>query len=167
MSDLTKEQLKEGKKVLEGPSIYFWVLAVLTGIAFLTQNSSDFLSKGLNFGWVTIGLPGTSTIGIFVALYVAALIGLHMRKSWAVPVGRAGLVVSMVIFFPVGTIFGAILWKRFNDPTAKRYLDYKIDGAATDEAATTAKTTAAGGATAEIRTAGIAPEEKPDSKPEE
>jgi hypothetical protein len=32
----------------------------------------------------------------------------------------------MVIFFPVGTIFGAILWKRINDPIAKRYLNYPV-----------------------------------------
>jgi hypothetical protein len=30
----------------------------------------------------------------------------------------------MVVLFPVGTIFGAILWKRFNDPVAKKYLNY-------------------------------------------
>ena len=52
--------------------------------------------------------------------------GLYVRKAWAVPVGRAGLVVTMVIFFPVGTIFGAIVWKRYNDPIAKMYLNYKL-----------------------------------------
>jgi len=35
------------------------------------------------------------------------------------------LVVSMVFFFPVGTIIGAILWKRFNYPLSKKYLDYE------------------------------------------
>jgi len=69
-------------------------------------------------------LPSPNTSFIFVALFVAALVGLYIRKGWAVPVGRAGLVVSMVIFFPVGTIFGAILWKRYNDPEAKKYLNY-------------------------------------------
>lgn len=150
MSDLTKEQLEEGKKILEGPTIYFWVLAVIAGIGILSQNSIDLLSKGINFGWVSIGLPGSNSIWIFAALYVAGLVGLHMRKSWAVPVGRAGLVVSMVVLFPIGTIFGAILWKRINDPIAKRYLGYKIDEPAT--AATAEKTT-------------IASEEKPEEKP--
>ncbi len=50
-----------------------------------------------------------------------------MRKPWAVPLGRAALVVTMVIFFPVGTIFGGILWKRINDPVAKKYLNYSVD----------------------------------------
>ena len=49
-----------------------------------------------------------------------------MRKAFAVPLGRAGLVVTMVVFFPVGTIFGAILWKRINDPVAKKYLNYEV-----------------------------------------
>jgi hypothetical protein len=162
MTDLTKEQLAEGKKVLEGPTIYFWVLAVIAGIGILSQNSIDLLSKGINFGWVSIGLPGSNSIWIFAALYVVALVGLHMRKSWAVPVGRAGLIVSMVVLFPVGTIFGAILWKRINDPIAKRYLGYKTDEPA---AAATAATSATSETKSEKIT--IAAEEKPETKPEE
>ena len=146
MTDLTKEQLADGKKVLEGPTIYFWVLAVIAGIGILSQNSIDMLSKGINFGPVSIGFPGSSSIWMFAALYVASLVGFHMRKSWAVPVGRAGLVVSMVVLFPVGTIFGAILWKRINDPIAKRYLGYKIDE---PEVATAGATITATGAEAE------------------
>jgi hypothetical protein len=46
-------------------------------------------------------------------------------KSFAIPLGRAVLVVTMVFFFPVGTIFGAILWKRINNPVAKKYLNYE------------------------------------------
>jgi hypothetical protein len=161
MTDLTKEQLADGKKVLEGPTIYFWVLAVIAGIGILTQNSIDLLSKGINLGPVSIGFPGSNSIWIFAALYVASLVGFHMRKSWAVPVGRAGLVVSMVVLFPVGTIFGAILWKRINDPVTKRYLGYK-----TDET-TTAETTAAGtSATAEapVEKITITAEEKSEEK---
>jgi hypothetical protein len=143
MTNLTAEQIEEGKKVLEGPKIYFWVLSVIAGIGILTQNSFDLLSKGINFGPVSIGFPASNSVWIFAALYVASLVGIYMRKSWAVPVGRAGLIVSMVVLFPVGTIFGAILWKRFKDPAAKRYLDYKVDepvaaatGAATPPTAT-------------------------------
>ncbi len=171
MAELTKEQLEEGKKVLEGPRIYFWVLAIIAGIGILSQNSIDLLSKGINFGWVSIGIPGTNSIWVFAALYVAGLIGLHMRKSWAVPVGRAGLVVSMVVLFPVGTIFGAILWKRFNDPAAKRYLNYKTDEPIAAAAPSAAAADPASAASAMPQTTPgntiVNAEEKPDTKPVE
>jgi hypothetical protein len=167
MTDLTKEQLAEGKKVLEGPTIYFWVLAVIAGIGILSQNSIDALSKGINFGWVSIGVPGTNSIWLFAALYVAGLIGMHMRKSWAIPVGRAGLVVSMVVLFPVGTIFGAILWKRFNDPVAKRYLGYKTDESAAASAAATSSPSAMSTAQATAENTVVKAEEKPEEKPQE
>jgi hypothetical protein len=165
MSDLTKEQLEEGKKVLEGPKIYFWVLAIIASLAFLFQNSNGWLSRGINFGIVSISFPGPNIIFIFPALYVAALVGLYMRKSWTVPVGRAALVVSMVVLFPVGTIFGAILWKRINDPIAKRYLGYKVDepeevspaAASSDAASATTQTIA--------ENAVNTTEEKPEVKP--
>jgi hypothetical protein len=164
MTELTKEQLEDGKKVLEGPKIYFWVLAVIAGIGILSQNSIDFLTKGINFGPVSIGFPGANSIWIFAALYVVGLVGIYMRKSWAVPVGRAGLVVSMVVLFPVGTIFGAILWKRFNDPAAKRYLGYK-----TDEPSTAPSSAAGTSATAEapVEKIIITAQEKPEAKPQE
>jgi hypothetical protein len=162
--------LAEGKKVLEGPRIYFWVLAIIAGIGVLSQNSLNMLSmsRDLNYGPVSIGLPGSNSIWIFAALYVVALVGFHMRKSWAVPVGRAGLVVSMVVLFPIGTIFGAILWKRINDPIAKMYLGHNTDEPPTAETATTATTAATTSATTEA--AGekitITAQEKPESKPE-
>ena len=82
--------------------------------------------NGFNWGPVNIGLPSSNTTFFFLALYVVELVGLYMRKAWAIPLGRAGLVVTMVVFFPVGTIFGAILWKRINDPFAKKYLNYAV-----------------------------------------
>jgi hypothetical protein len=59
------------------------------------------------------------------ALFVVELIGLYQRKAFAIPLGRAVLVVTMVFFFPIGTIFGGIMWKRFNHPMAKKYLNYE------------------------------------------
>ena len=117
MAELTKEELEQGKKVVEGPTTYFWVIAVLTGIGMNSLNFRDWI-QDLHFGPVAIGLPSQNTSLLILALFVAALVGLYMRKGWAIPVGRAGLVVSMVVFFPVGTIFGAILWKRYNVPSA-------------------------------------------------
>ncbi|MBM3708963.1 MAG: hypothetical protein FJW61_00875 [Actinobacteria bacterium] len=125
MTELTQEELNNGKKVLGGITIFFWVLAVIIGIGLFSLNFGDW-AREFYIGPVAIGLPAPNTSWIFLALYVVGLVGLYMRKSWAVPLGRAALVVAMVIFFPVGTIFGAILWKRFNDPVAKRYLNYPV-----------------------------------------
>jgi hypothetical protein len=131
MTEQTKQEKTPGEKVVEGPKIYFWVISVLAAITtFSVFNMGNLLDKTLHIGPVAIGLPrigflsGDGGPWIFLALYVAALVGLYIRKGWAIPVGRAALVVSMVVLFPVGTIFGAILWKRFNDPVAKKYLNY-------------------------------------------
>ncbi len=117
---------KEGKKVLGGPTIYFWVVSILTGIGVFSFNSADWAKQSVWMGPVAIGFPSANVSWIVLGLFVVALVGLYIRKSWAVPVGRAGLVVTMVIFFPVGTIFGAILWKRYNDPLSKMYLNYPL-----------------------------------------
>ncbi|MBM3700995.1 MAG: hypothetical protein FJW68_08825 [Actinobacteria bacterium] len=124
MDEEAKKVEMKGKKIVEGPTIYFWVLSIITGLGLFSLNFGNWMGRDFHIGPFSIGLPSPNTSFIFVALFVAALVGLYIRKSWAVPVGRAGLVVSMVIFFPVGTIFGAILWKRYNDPEAKKYLNY-------------------------------------------
>lgn len=124
MNEIKQENQDPGKKVLEGIIILFWVVAILTGIGAFSLNFGGMFNKGMNLGPFQIGLPTFNNSLIFVALYVIELVGIYMRKKWAIPLGRAGLIVTMVIFFPVGTIFGAILWKRINDPLAKKYLNY-------------------------------------------
>ena len=135
MSEITSEELKEGKKQLEGVVILCWVCAVILGIGVFLVPYNQFTPQTFEIGrWGTIGpisvyLPGWSNRPdaglIFLAVYVAELIGIHLRKSWAVPLGRAALVIAMIIFFPVGTIFGAILWKRLKHPEARKYLNYE------------------------------------------
>lgn len=126
MTELTKKEIGEGKKVLGGVTILLWVAGVITWLGLMSFNW---------FSWIPDWIPGVHMAGKFTdspdifsfiipGLYVASLVGLYIRKGWAVPVTRAALVVTMVIFFPVGTIFGAIVWKRINDPVAKRYLNY-------------------------------------------
>jgi len=127
MSDLTQEELDHGKKILGGIFNLFWVVAILTGLGLFSINYGEWFTRNVHvFGPVSIGLPSSNTSLVFLAVFVIELVGLYMRKSFAVPLGRAGLVVTMVIFFPVGTIFGAILWKRINDPAAKKYLNYPV-----------------------------------------
>jgi len=126
MTELTKEELNQGKKVLGGIFILFWIIAVLAGLGLTSLSWLPGFVRDFSWGPVDIGLPSSNATFIFLALYVVELVGLYMRKAWAVPLGRAGLVVTMVVFFPVGTIFGAILWKRINDPVAKKYLNYEV-----------------------------------------
>lgn len=140
MIEMDETELKEGKKQLEGVVILCWVMAIITGLAIFS-----------GFGWGHFGILNNWFDGPFAlntivdtmrglvvfplriiysmivpALYIAELVGIYQRKSFAVPLGRVVLVVTMVFFFPIGTIIGAILWKRFNNTDSKKYLNYDI-----------------------------------------
>lgn len=139
MAELAEKELREGGKQLEGVLILCWVMAILTGLAIFsgfgwgpvgylrgyldnsfTLHAATDVVKGL------ISFPFRMVYSLIVpALYVTELIGIYQRKAFAVPLGRAVLVITMVFFFPVGTIIGAILWKRFNHPLSKKYLNYE------------------------------------------
>jgi len=139
MAELAEKELKEGKKQLEGVLILCWVMAILTGIGILSGFGwgylgilSNYLYNPFTLHTATdvvknlISFPFRMVYSLIVpALYVVELVGIYQRKAFAVPLGRAVLVVTMVFFFPVGTIIGAILWKRFNHPLSKRYLNYE------------------------------------------
>jgi hypothetical protein len=136
MTELTKKEIEDGKKVLGGVMILLWIAGVISWLGLMSFNWFSWIP-----GWVPgahhmagrfTGSPDTFPI-VIPAIYVASLIGLYIRKGWAVPVTRAALVVTMVIFFPVGTIFGAIVWKRINDPVAKKYLNYGIKNGEDEE----------------------------------
>jgi hypothetical protein len=133
MPEITPEELKEGKKQLGGVTILCWVCAIIIGIGIFMVPYNQLIPQTFEIGhWGSIGpiyFPGWSfrpdSGFIFLAVYVAELIGIHLRKPFAVPLGRAALVIAMVIFFPVGTIFGAILWKRLKHAEARKYLNYE------------------------------------------
>lgn len=139
MTELTKKEIKIGKKQIEGPLILCWVLAILLGIGVLSGFTwgpigflTDYLEAPFTFLAVSdlarnfIGFPFKMMYSLLApALFIVELIGLYQRKAFAVPLGRAALVVTMVFFFPIGTIFGGIMWKRFNHPMTKKYLNYE------------------------------------------
>jgi hypothetical protein len=134
LEEISKADLKEGKKQLEGVLILCWIMAIITGMSILTGfdwEPVDFLAgvPGNTYSLYVFSdivkniaqLPFKLTYSLILpALYVVELIGLYNRRSFAVPLGRAVLVVTMVLFFPVGTIVGGILWKRFNHPLSKK-----------------------------------------------
>jgi len=139
MTELTKKELKIGKKQIEGPLILCWVLAILLGIGVFSGfawGPIGFLTNYLEapFTFLAIsdlardfaGFPFRMMYSLLApALFIVELIGIYQRKAFAVPLGRAALVVTMVFFFPIGTIFGGIMWKRFNHPMTKKYLNYE------------------------------------------
>jgi hypothetical protein len=140
MTEIAKEELREGKRQLEGVLILCWAMAFLTGAAIIFGLGpigyvGDYIGSfsGINTAADVIrniaSLPFRMTYSLIVpALYIIELVGIYQRRAFAVPLGRAVLVVTMVLFFPVGTIVGAVLWKRFNHPLAKKFLGYQYEG---------------------------------------
>lgn len=128
MNDVPKKELKKGEEVLRGVIILLWVAGAITWLGLLTSRLFEVIPFDLIRFCPADKLVHTSGFSSLAipALYVASLVGLYIRKGWAVPVVRAAIVVTMVIFFPIGTIFGAIVWKRINDPIAKKYLNYGL-----------------------------------------
>jgi hypothetical protein len=139
MTELTAKELKIGKKQIEGPLILCWVMAILLGIGIFSGFAwgpigfiTDYLNNPFTLNSVSglatnfAGFPIRMMYSLLApALYIVELIGLYQRKAFAVPLGRAALVVTMVFFFPIGTIFGGVMWKRFNHPMTKKYLNYE------------------------------------------
>ncbi len=139
MTELTKKEIKIGKKQIEGPLILCWVMAIFLGIGVFSGFAwgpigffTDYLEAPFTFLAISdlardfAGFPFRMMYSLLApALFVVELIGLYQRKAFAVPLGRAVLVVTMVFFFPVGTIFGGVMWKRFNHPMTKKYLNYE------------------------------------------
>lgn len=139
MTELTKKEIKIGKKQIEGPLILCWVLAIFLGMGIFTGIIwgpigflTNYLETPFTFLAVSelardfVGFPFKMMYSLLApALFIVELIGLYQRKAFAVPLGRAALVVTMVFFFPVGTIFGGVMWKRFNHPMTKKYLNYE------------------------------------------
>jgi len=147
MTELTAKEIKIGKKQIEGPLILCWVMAILLEmgiISAITWGPIGFLTGYLNNPFTIDGLsgPAGNILGfpfkmiyslLVPALYIVELVGLYQRKAFAVPLGRAALVVTMVFFFPVGTILGGVMWKRFNHSMTKKYLNYEDEHTMEDD----------------------------------
>lgn len=139
MVGITKEELREGKRQLEGVLILCWVMIFLTGAAIILGlgpigYAGGYLRDFFNINTAVDVLRNMASYPLRITysliipvLYIIELIGIYQRRAFAVPLGRAVLVVTMVLFFPIGTIVGAVLWKRFNHPLAKKVLGYEYD----------------------------------------
>ena len=131
MADLTAEEINEGKRILKGPRVVFWislVLGILGVIGGIVSFFTDTLSAWTGAGsvWAILGsIFGLLCSILFVVLYWVELSGLIKGgKPYAVGLGRFLLIWMMIFTFPIGTIIGAIIWKRFSDPAVQKYLNY-------------------------------------------
>ncbi len=110
-----EEELEEGRRQLGGVKVFFWFVIVVMTLCLIGLTPTMFDDTelaGLIFGF-----------GIWMSLFIIALAGIIKRRRWSVPFTRAALIITM-FSFPIGTIIGAVLWKRINHPLAKRYLNY-------------------------------------------
>ena len=134
MADLTAEEINEGRRQLKGPRVVFWISLVL-GILGVISGIVSFFTDIFSFAgnWAQVGSVGSivgSIFGLlcsilFVVLYWVELSGLIKGgKPYAVGLGRFLLIWMMIFTFPIGTIIGAVVWKRFSHPATQKYLNY-------------------------------------------
>jgi hypothetical protein len=65
---------------------------------------------------------GISAGAIIIALYLIAIFGINNKKTFSVKLVRALLILTM-FSFPIGTIIGAVLLRRINNPMVKKYFN--------------------------------------------
>ena len=134
MADLTAEEINEGRRQLKGPRVVFWISLVL-GIIGVISGIVSFFTDIFSFAgnWAQTGSAwgiAGSIFGLlfsilFVILYWVELSGLIKGgKPYAVGLGRFLLIWMMIFTFPIGTIIGAVVWKRFSHPATQKYLNY-------------------------------------------
>ena len=75
--------------------------------------------------WALLGsIFGLICAVIWAILYWVELSAMGKGKPYAVGLGRFLIIWMMIFGFPVGTIIGAIIWKRLSDPATQKYLNY-------------------------------------------
>jgi len=123
-----EEEMREGSIQLSGVRGWFWFMSVIFAlnlialpvVVFIQPNTYDNAIQVMG-SVIGIIIGG----GIWLALFAVPLAGVIKREPFSVPFVRVMLVITM-FFFPIGTIIGAVLWKRINHPLAKKYLNYGV-----------------------------------------
>ena len=117
------EEITEGKRQLKGPRVVFWISLVLVILCIIGGIVSFFTDGSI---WALLGsIFGLLCSILFIILYWIELSGLIKGgKPYTVGLGRFLLIWMMVFSFPIGTIIGVVVWKRFSDPAAQKYLNY-------------------------------------------
>jgi len=122
-SSASVDEISDARKQLSGIKAWSWFVIVFSGLFFIVLTIVDIVQNLPEMPQVspTIGLSFAAAV--WLALFIVPLIGIVKRKSFAVPLTRYMLIISMFLF-PIGTIIGAVLWKRINHPSVKKYLNY-------------------------------------------
>jgi len=124
----TLKAIRHLYRQLSGVRGWLWFLIIIFGLVTITVPFAIAAQPGT---YATISQKVGGTIGLIIAyaiitgIFIIPLVGLLKRKPFSVPYSRVILVISM-FWIPIGTIIGAILWKRINHPLAKKYLNYGV-----------------------------------------
>jgi hypothetical protein len=131
MADLTIEEINEAKKQLSGPRIVFWISLIVTALGAIGAifniflGNFDFIASWISVSNITLlSVAQLVWFLIWVVLSAIELVFISNRKPAAIGLGRFLLVIIMIFTFPIGTIIGAVVWKRFSHPVAQKYLNY-------------------------------------------
>jgi len=123
------------KKYLVGIKAWSWIAIALTAIIFIISSlalisnlhSMSILPPSDDVIYLPLVIPGSvfgiSVGAIVIALYITAIIGINNKKTFSVKLVRALLILTM-LSFPIGTIIGAVLLRRINNPLVKKYFNY-------------------------------------------
>jgi len=118
----------EANKQLVGIRIIIILSIILYSIIWISGmfracDETYYYGAGSGFG---VFMLFTIFFGGFLTLSIIGLIGLNQRKTYAIPVNRAVLILFSFWtgFIPVGLILILVFWSRFKDPLVKRYLNY-------------------------------------------
>lgn len=132
----SSDDLTNVKKYLVGIKIWSWVALALTAIIFVISSSSlitnlynmSILRPSNDVIYIPFIIPGSiiaiSISAIVIALYITAIIGIYKKKTFSVKLVRALLILTM-LSIPIGTIIGAVLLRRINNPLVKKYFNYE------------------------------------------
>ena len=120
------------KKYLVGIRAWSWIAIVITLIIFIisiiilvwTLHEMSILPPSNDVIYPPFLIPGSifgiSIGAIVITLYALAIFGINKKKKFSVKLIRALLILTM-FSFPIGTIIGAFLLRRINNPIVKLY----------------------------------------------
>src|SRR5665647_714443 len=132
MSNLSPDETDKAKKYLTGIIVWSWIAIVLVSVVLILSA----LSLSTNLKNMSILPPSDdviylpfiipfSIIGIifgFVSaiLYAIAIGGINKRKRFSVKLIQT-LLIFTIFSIPIGTIVGALLLRRINNPLVRNY----------------------------------------------
>ncbi len=111
-----------GLRVIAILSIILYSLILLSGI-FSSFDEAYYYGVDSGLGVFFIYLI---FFGGFIALSTIGLIGFNTKRSYAIPVNRAVLILFSfwIGIIPIGLILLLIFWSRLKDNDVKTYLNY-------------------------------------------